>query len=411
MRKMLRYELKKIYMRTGNRIAALLLIFLLGIVCWLGITGVEYIDENGNNHTGFAAAQKLRAVRQEWAGPLTEEKISKVIGENNRINATPEAQSEDVQENNRAFGWKQGIYDIRKLLVNAYGEFREYDYYIPDSLSPKDAGDFYPNRVRQLKRWLYTEAKDQFTEKEKVFLIRRYEELEIPLQYDYAEGWKQLLECAPMLLMVMVLILSFPLANIFPGEFQWKADAVFYTSYHGRGKAVSAKIKAGLCVITGVYWMAVLLVTGIILGVLGADGAGCPIQTGSAGWKSFYSLTYWQEYLLIMIGGYLGSVFILLFTMLLSAKTKSSVVGVIIPFVLIFLPTFLSGIGGAGVRKLLGLLPDQLLQMNRVVSYFNLYDIGGMICGAVGILLVIYAVLSVLLCPFIYRVYRKAEVN
>ena len=120
MRKMLRYELKKIYMRTGNRIAALLLIFLLGIVCWLGITGVEYIDENGNNHTGFAAAQKLRAVRQEWAGPLTEEKISKVIGENNRINATPEAQSEDVQENNRAFGWKQGIYDIRKLLVNAY---------------------------------------------------------------------------------------------------------------------------------------------------------------------------------------------------------------------------------------------------------------------------------------------------
>lgn len=90
----------------------------------------------------------------------------------------------------------------------------------------------------------------------------------------------------------------------------------------------------------------------------------------------FMSLTYWQEYLLILVGGYLGSIFILLFTMFISAKTKSSVVGVIVPFVLIFLPTFLSGIG-----------------------------------GAVGILLVIYVVLSVLLCPAVYQIYRKAEVK
>ena len=39
-------------------------------------------------------------------------------------------------------------------------------------------------------------------------------------------------------------------------------------------------------------------------------------------------------------------------------------------------------------------MPDQLLQMNMVVSYFNLYSIAGRIIGAAGIILVVYSVMT-----------------
>lgn len=408
---MIYYEVKKIFSRTSNRIAILLLTFLLGIVCYFAVYGVEYVNEEGNTETGFAAVQKLKMARKEWAGELTEEKIIKVMEENARINATKEYQSDNIQMENIAFGWKQGFYDIRQLLAYSFSRFREYDYYKPDSLVPKDAKDFYNNRVRNLKEWLNSEAKNKFSENEKEFLLQKYEELEIPLQYDYAEGWKQLFEYAPSIIMLMVLILGFIVANIFSGEFQLKADAIFYSSCHGRGKAVKAKIKAGFYIVTGIYWLITILYSVITLGILGMDGAGCAIQTGMAGWKSFYNITYWQEYLLVFLGGYVGCLFILFLTMFVSAKTKSAILAVIVPFVLIFIPSFLSENSIPIISRILGIWPDQLLQMNMAVVYFNLYEIGGKVVGAVTILLTVYTVLFLLLCPLLYQVYRKIEVD
>ena len=42
-----------------------------------------------------------------------------------------------------------------------------YNYYLADSLSPDEAVDFYSNRIKNLKNWLETDGKDQFSEKEK----------------------------------------------------------------------------------------------------------------------------------------------------------------------------------------------------------------------------------------------------
>ena len=87
-----------------------------------------------------------------------------MISENARINATAQAKSEDFQENDIAYSKKQGFDDIRRLLVYSYGDFNNYDYYLPDRLSPDDAGMFYPNRILHLEEWLRGDAKDLFTE-------------------------------------------------------------------------------------------------------------------------------------------------------------------------------------------------------------------------------------------------------
>lgn len=408
---MLRYEIKKVFSRASSRIALLLMFLLLGITCYLAIHNVSYMNENGEKEYGFSAVRKLREARQEWSGTLTEEKIADVIAETARIHNSAEYNSNDLKVQEIAYGWGQGVADIQNLIVKSFCSFRNYDFYILDSLSPQDAVKFYPNRITQLEEWLNTEAKDQYTDTQKAFLMQKYQELETPFQYDYMEGWVQLLEFSPTIFMVLVLILGFLAAGIFSGEFQSKANSVFYSSYYGRNKAVKAKVLAGFSIVSGIYWLVALLYTVIVLGFLGADGANCPIQANYSSWKSIYDFTNMQEYLLLLIGGYIGSLFMLFLTMLVSAKTKSAVIAVTIPFILLFIPSFISGINIPLIRNIVGLLPDQLLQIHIAVGTFSLYQAGGKVVGSIGILLILYIVLTILLLPVLYQVYRKAQIK
>lgn len=211
-------------------------------------------------------------------------------------------------------------------------------------------------------------------------------------------------------MIITVLILGFLVSGIFPGEARLKADSIYFSSYYGRGKATLAKIKAGFFMITICYWIVMLLYSSVVLGALGASGADCVIQTGMDGWKSYYHLTYWQEYLMILFGGYLGSVFISALAMLVSIKTDSAVIAVTIPFLVIFLPSFLRGKTFAFAEKVIGVMPDQFLQLNLALDDFNLYHIGGKITGAIPVIFVLYLLLTLIIVPLCYFIYRKKPV-
>jgi hypothetical protein len=408
---MFKYELKKIFFRTGSIIAMGILLLLIGLVCWFA-TDVYYVDRNGVKQRGPSAVAKLRAEQKAWAGYLDEKKLRRVIAENKKIKSSPEYQSENETDREIAYSRGQGFEDIRTLLNKSFArEFREYDYYRADRLSEESALRFYENRVKLLKEWLEGEANEQYSDGEKAFFISRYEDIETPFYYDYATGWSRLFEYAPTLVMVMLLVLGYLVSGIFSNEFSWKADAVFFSSYYGRNRATAAKIAAGFCVVTGVYLTAMLIYSAVVLLYLGADGWSCPVQILFSGWKSFYNIAVWQEYLLIWAGGYVGCLFIAFLGMWVSAKTKSAVLAVTVPFVLIFIPSFLGNIRFSLVGKILGLLPDQLLQMGNVVGYFNVYSFGGKVVGAAPVLLVVYAALIIPLAPGMYRGFRHMEIG
>lgn len=410
MMKMLRYEIKKVFSKTANKTGLLILTVVLIIVSYFAVTYVDYVDEDGNNRTGIMAVRSLRDVKNQWAGYITEDVLREVIVQNALVNASAEYQSNDVQENNKAYSKKQGFSDIRDMINHAFCGFREYNYYRADSVTTEEVSEFYARRVSNLEEWLYSdEAKEQFTDMEKQFLIKQYERLETPLYYEYADGWIALLEYAPSIIMLTVLITSFFVSGIFSNEFQLKADSIYFSTKYGRNKAVKSKVEAGFIIITIIYWVVVLLYSAIVLGILGADGANCAIQAGFGSWKSFYNITYFENCLLTMMGGYIGSLFILTISMLISAKTKSTVLSVTVPFIFVFLPSFLSGF--SALTEILGLLPDQLLQMNVAIKYFNLYQFGDRVIGAVPIIMILYAVLYVLMVPILYRVYQKAEIK
>lgn len=405
---MLLFELKKIFSKSSNKIVCLLLAITLGVICYFAVGYVTYVDKNGESSSGFVAAQTLRKEKNQWAGYITEDVLRKVIEENTLINKSKEYLSDDVRENNKAYSKKQGFSDIREMINRAFCGFQEYNYYRADSVTKKDINSFYDRRTAILNEWLNAEEQENYySENEKQFLIEQYEKLKTPLYYEYADGWEALLEYAPSIIMLLMLIVSFLVSGIFADEIQLKADCIFFSTKLGRNKAVAAKLGAGLVVITLIYWITMLLYSGIVLTLLGYDGANCVIQSGFANWKSFYNITYLQDYLLTVFGGYLGNLFILTLSMLVSAKTRSKTLAVAIPFILLFIPSFLNGI--SVLSEVLGLLPDQLLQICTVIKMFNLYEIGGKIVGSVSILFTIYPILLFVLLPFIYGIYRKHQ--
>ena len=404
------FELKKIFLKPINKIAFIILIAILCIVSYLAIDYVSYVDENGDTITGFAAAQALRDDKNLWAGYITEDVLIRVLEENTVIINSEEYLSNDLKEQEKAYSKTQGYSDIREMINRAFCEFQEYNYYRANSVTKEEIASFYDRRVLNLTEWLYSDSQmNYYSEEEKQFLIAQYEELETPFYYEYADGWEALLEYSTTIIMLVVLVSGFFVSGIFSDEKQLKADSIFFSTVLGRNRAISAKIKAGFIVVTAIYWITMLLFSGIVLAVLGAGGGNCAIQNGFANWKSFYNITYLQAYLLTVFGGYLGNLFILFLSMFASAKTHSKALAVTIPFVLLFIPSFLSGL--SILSEILGLLPDQLLQIPMAIKTFNLYQFGNKVVGAVPIIMIVYTVLFLLLLPVLYNVYRKTEVK
>ena len=409
---MLLFEVKKVLSKPLNKAALLILAAVLIIGSFLTIRDVKYIDADGNSSTGISAARHLQEEKNQWEGYLTEDVLKSVIQENTAVSTSPEAQSDDIQENNKATAMGQGISDIRELINLAFGEINNYDYYRINSVSEDEVGSLYEQRIAGLKNYLNRDdVTEAFSEDEKEWLINKYESLDTPLYYEYADGWKALLDSQylPTLMMITVLIIGFLVSGIFSDEFSWKADSIFFSARLGRGRAVLAKMGAGFLITTVLYWSVVLLFGLIVLAVLGFGGGECAVQTGLSNWNSIYNITYFQDYLLTTFGGYIGSLFIVTLAMLVSAKTHSTVFAITIPFILTCVPPFVGRL--EAFARIMTLFPDQLLSINKNLEDFSLYHIGGNIFGGVTVIIPLYLILFCLVFPILFIVYRRTQIK
>ena len=379
------FELKKIFSKTSSKVA---LLFLFGFMIYLIsiANSVVWLNEDGTELTGKAAAKKILEAEQKWYGPLTEEKIADVITQN----------------------WDQGNREIRTLIAKAFGGHDTIDTMIVDTLTADDAANFYKNRINSVKNWL-EEQEDWYTQEEKTFITEQYKDMEVPLNYEYTKGWTKLFPAVSNLQTFLVFVIGFLVAGIFSEEYRTGSYSIYFSSAHGRGKAITAKIKAGFFLITAVYWISFLLFSFLVLNQLGFGGGDSQIQTSMIGWGSFYNITFKQEYFMIAAGGYIGCLFIDSLAMLVSAKTKSTVVSVIVPFAVIFAPSVIGVINTPLAEKINGLMPYQLIQMNSVISEFYLYKIMGQFIKGAGILLILYMILFIALQPVTYLIFKRGK--
>ena len=372
MMKMLHFEIKKVFSKSKNRMAVMLLLIILVITSILTINRVEYVDESGNHSVGISAAKNLRDAKNEWAGYLTEKVFQKVLEENKAINQSPEATSSDIQEQDKAYAKKQGISGIIDVINNSFSEYRDYDDFAADNVSGEEVKNIYEKRISTLKEWLDS-GEETFTEKQKDFLLQQYKNLKTPFYYEYVDGWAALLQNISTFILILALMIGFFVSGIFSDEFGAKADSIFFSTKLGRSKGVLSKIGAGLLITTVFYTIFVLMYTFIVLFVLGADGAGCPVQLDL--WRSVYNITFLQAYLLIVAGGYIGTLFSSTLAMLVSALTRSTPTAIIVPFIVLCAFPFLSRI--IPLPWVCSLFPDQLLEIYIDIKESGLIELGG----------------------------------
>ena len=403
---MMKYELWKIFSKSRNRIAVILMLILCVVIGIMTVNRIEYVDENGNSSTGIVAARNLKSVKNQWSGYLTEEVFQKALRKNRQINASKEARSDDIQEQNKAFAKGQEISGVLDVIRVAFSDYRDYNYYAADSVTDEEAATVYDRRITTLKDWLDSGEED-YSDAEKAFLIRQYETLDTPFYYEYFDGWSALLQIIPTYLLVLALIIGFLVSGIFSEEFQTKADAIFFSSKCGRNKAIAAKAAAGVLIITVFYFVFVLLYTAGVLMVIGADGAGCPIQLDF--WRSVYHITIFQAYLFIIAGGYIGTLLASSLAMLISAYSRSTAMAMIVPFIILCAFPFLSRI--ITLPGVCTLFPDQLMEIYIDLKESALFEIGGRVVTSAMIITPLYTIVSLILYPVIYQVYKRTEVK
>lgn len=406
MKMMLLFEIRKVFSRFKNRLAVILILIILVITSILAVNKVEYVDKNGHSSVGITAAHNLRDVKNQWSGYITEDVLRKAVKDNKAVNSTDEANSKDIAEQNQAFSKKQGFSDISNLINDAFSGWKDYNYYAIDNVSPDEAGSVYDRRISQLKNWLAT-GDETFSNAEKEYLLNQYENLKTPFYYEYSDGWIVLLQDICTFILILALIIGFLVSGIFSDEFQTKADSIFFSTRLGRSKAVISKIGAGFLITTGFYVVFVFLYTLIVLSVLGFDGADCPIQMDL--WRSVYNITFLQAYLLIVAGGYIGTIFSAVLAMLFSAVTRSTATAVVIPFIILCAFPFLSRI--ITLPQICAFFPDQLMEVYLDIKEFDLVQIGGKVMSTASFIIPVYAVISLLLHPVLYTVYKKTEIR
>ncbi len=407
---MLRYELKKIFSRASGKVTLLILLIGLVVICYSAMLQVSYTDENGVSHVGPQAARELRDAKNEWAGFIGQNLLTRAIERDHEITSSDNYNSDDIARQNMAYHDTQGYATLRNLVAQTYGGFNDYNYYLIGTITPDEAGELYARRITNLEEWL-ARPDINFSPAEEDFLVNHYKAMPTPLYYEYNDGWETILYYAPTLVLVFLYLCIFLVSGIFPCEHRWKSDAIFFSTVRGRHKAIRSKIAAGLITVSVLYWLAIAIYTVVLLALLGTGGADGAYQLLK--WKAFYNLTIGQAYLLTIFGGYVGMLFLSLLSMFISALTRSQVVGVIVPYVIVLAANFAASLlsNWEVLPQILGLLPDQLLLMSQVLDDFNLYNIFGHITGAVPVLFVLYSVLSLLLIPLIYHTYRKCQVR
>lgn len=95
--------------------------------------------------------------------------------------------------------------------------------------------------------------------------------------------------------------------------------------------------------------------------------------------------------------------------MWVSAATKSSILAAMVPWVLIFIPSFVQNLHF--LDDVMALFPDRLLRVDESLGYFELFELFGKVVGAIPLQFAIYIPATLLLIPLIYQTYRKKQLG
>ena len=420
---MVLYEIKKVLLKPSSWIALLLLIAMTAFSCFQAVSGsigngLYWTDEDGTVQSGYSAAEKLRTSQKEWSGTLDQDLLERALTELKRLNTTAKESSDDTATSDTLlYSQRQKLKVIRDLLNQSFKDDYQWeysDYFIAETLESEELSSFYANRIDQLRNWLYDEnssAYARFSEQEKQYLLSCYETLDTPFQVGYTLGWDMSYEVSMTIATWGSVIMAFLVAQLFAGEFHWKAESVYFSTTNGKKRGNAAKLAAGFLLTAGIYWIIQLVANLFVLGCLGFDGASCPVQSNSNWWNCIYNVTFLQRTLLGAADGFLCWLFLSATVMLTSALFQSVSLAVCAPCLMMLLPRFFEDSSIlSSVERIVRLLPYKMFTTFANES-IALYTVLGKVVTPITIQRILYPALTIILAIICYQVYKRKQVR
>ena len=155
---------------------------------------------------------------------------------------------------------------------------------------------------------------------------------------------------------------------------------------------------------TIVYWVGAGILSFIAFSVMGTSGFFTPYQMDDP--YSIYILTFGEYYLLILMSGYVATMFCTALVMLVTAKMHTPNLAVCIPFILLCMMPFIERALPA-FSGFFNLMPTILTNIYNSVRTPILFQAGTIVFRQIPFLNVLYAGLFIVLLPVVYKSYRK----
>lgn len=389
MREMLFFEWKKIFGRRFNVIAMALGYLLIGICTFNYITQENIWDaETGDYVYGVAAYEKGKEKAEKMTDYLTEDFLTELT-KSMQAQGIPLDSDEGYAQVFRPIG-----YELVWLLSDMYtdmGNLVELEKI--SEISTEGGIHFYERRLERIQDFLNMDfSYGNYSEEEKEFWLDKAKQVQTP----FAWGDRRAMDTLWLIIEIvffLLFVISICIAPVFAAEYESGAAALLLTTKKGKTKLITAKIL--VAIIFTLSYMSIgigmaALAQGVIVGFAGSD---LPIQLWGIEIPYDWSVGYaCVATFLIML---LIALAVTLLTLAWSSRLKSSIIVLVLDFMLIIGPSFFPMSKTSGLWNHINyLFPVRAMHIKDVLRTYNSYQFGNVVISYLGMIVLVYALVS-----------------
>ena len=346
----------------------------------------DYTSAFGNNFDGYGMIKDSQEYALAFGEELTDETLQQLVREYQRMEA------EGLETELERTDWKI----INSWLSMLYPELHDPSTYrtMISYVNPDKLTGFYERREQAIDDFLENSGQVGV---EKEYLLNMEKKVETPFQYEWVEGWSQLLgSIVADLGIVMALFLAITLSPLFAGEWHDNTSSLVLTTKNGWGKVAFAKILTGLAFT--VEFFVILVIPSIISQMLfmGTSGWDMPIQNikplAIAPMYMLQAEIYEYAFALLGAIGFAGIV------MFISATVKSNVLALLFSLAVVYGPMMVAEYLPYELQKALDLLP--LVGSSTDIFRTNTFNILGKYVWSPYLLITIPVLIGICCMPF-----------
>lgn len=394
---MLKYELKRIFTKRINRVLIVIGLSLAVILSFLAATSNRFVTPQGHLETGISATRKVAVDKNRNKGLMTPQRISKLIAQDQKTFR----EYKDKDASDKVYGTSlQQYLDVEQLVSYILTGNEDYNPSVYLDVNPKKLLKIYKIREAKIQKLIRKNGK---TEEQRKYLKAQYDKISTPYQYEAPDSWDTMQLYVVTYSIILAVLMGVLASGVFSEEITLKADAIFFSSKHGRNKAIKIKIIAGLLTSAGIYWIGMCVFTVITLTLMGTSGSHTLMSMLNS--YTIYNVTYGQAFYIMMFAGYIANLLATTVSMLVSAIMGSPNIAICIPFFLFCIMPFVGRLGGS--KGIFLLTPDQLNNFQEIMKVNQIYQIGGFVTNQLILILTIYVVVNFAFIPLIYFWYKR----